>query len=66
VTVSVSKRRYVFAALMALSLQANPVVKFHRVTRNRIVNLIPTDLSGETTNNSEPSIAVNPANPRQM
>src|SRR5512134_3986757 len=32
----------------------------------RIVNLIPNALSGETQRDSEPNIAVNPANPRQI
>jgi hypothetical protein len=32
----------------------------------RVVNLIPVALSGETQRDSEPNIAVNPANPRQI
>jgi hypothetical protein len=32
----------------------------------RVVNIIPQNLSGETNFDSEPSIAVNPSNPRQI
>ena len=32
----------------------------------RLVNMIPSGLSGETWQDSEPSIAVNPANPKQI
>jgi hypothetical protein len=32
----------------------------------RIVNAIPNDHSNESSNDSEPSIAVNPANPHEM
>jgi hypothetical protein len=32
----------------------------------KIVNVIPQSLSGETNQDSEPNIAVNPANPRQV
>jgi hypothetical protein len=32
----------------------------------RIVNAVPNDHSNETNNDSEPSIAVNPANPHEM
>jgi len=31
-----------------------------------IVNIIPNSLSGETNQDSEPSLAVNPANPLQI
>ncbi len=33
---------------------------------SRIVNAVPNDHSNETNNDSEPNIAVNPANPNQM
>ncbi len=32
----------------------------------RIVDAVPNDHSNETNNDSEPNIAVNPANPNQM
>ena len=32
----------------------------------RVVNIIPESLSGESNQDSEPSLAVNPANPLQM
>ena len=31
-----------------------------------VVNLIPKALSGETSQDSEPNLAVNPINPQQM
>ena len=32
----------------------------------KLVNMIPSSMSGETNQDSEPNIAVNPANPRQI
>lgn len=32
----------------------------------KVVNIIPRSLSGETNQDSEPNIAVNPANPLQI
>jgi len=32
----------------------------------RVVNMIPTTASGETNHDSEPNLAVNPANPLQL
>jgi hypothetical protein len=34
--------------------------------RTRVVNIIPTTLSGETSQDSEPFLAVNPVDPRRM
>src|SRR5438034_440890 len=55
-------RRFVFGAtLFALMISARPAL-----AQNRLVNMVPQNRSGETNQDAEPTLAIDPNNYSQM
>jgi hypothetical protein len=55
-----------FRILLLLSLAFFAVARAGQTQAVQVINMIPNSLSGETNRDSEPNVAVNPANPSQI